>query len=614
MTLAGTIAVMSVALACYVAALSRRFSLAPGWKDQRWFSAAALAVATYSALNVPTTFGLSDGLVVACSRAQIAAAAMHSAAWIRYSSVHLGTRTRLEHRLLVALAAIAALGALTPAVHPGETFTHRFEPLGLTYHSAQTSWFGDLALAFIIGTLAVPVIRFGRAWRNRVPHAGVQFAGLTFLVLMGTNDALAVAGVYAAPYLVDLGFIVPIAAVGYALTSRFVADARALDALRAELSRRVDERTAELTRTQEQLHRAEKLAALGQFAAGVAHEVNNPAAVVSANLGYIADCESDALSDDGRDAVRESVSSIQRISAIVRQLLDAGRLASDANTSRPVALRPVVDEAARAARARYGRRARISNRVDTEITAFGQEGVLAQVLGNLVMNAVQAIPENDCTGEVRVHAEAEGERVVVVVEDDGCGMEPDVLRRIFEPFFTTKPFGSGTGLGLAVSRGLVLGLGGDLRFESTPGAGTRAFLELRRAPPPGSADPGTPRRHRSGRRVLVIDDEGAIRSSLRRLLGAHCSVVIAEGVDAGLRLLDDDSFDLVLCDVMMPDGGGERLFRTLLARDPAAARKVVFITGGTVTANARDFLRAQPQPVLFKPFNVEELELAAARL
>ena len=615
MTLAGSIAVMSVALAFYVAALSRRFSLAPGWKDQRWFSVAALSVATYSALNVPTTFGLPDWSVVASSRAQVAIAALQSIAWIRYSAVYLRVRhVRLERGALTALLAVGAIGALTPAVHPGATFTHRFAPLDLTYTSAATSPFGDLALAFVVGILLLPILRFGRAWRAGVPRAGSQCAGLAFLLVMGANDALAVAGVYPAPYLVDLGFIVPIGAVAFALTSRFVEDARALDALRAELEQRVDERTAELTRMQEQLHRAEKLAALGQFAAGVAHEVNNPAAVVSANLGYIADCELDALSEDGQDAIRESAISIQRISCIVRQLLDAGRLAAEADTSAPVALRPIVEEAARAARARYGRRARIENSVEPAVFAMGREGVLAQVLVNLVVNAVQAIPEDDPLGGVRVHSRIDGDRVLLVIEDDGRGMDPEVLRRVFEPFFTTKPFGKGTGLGLAVSRGLVIGLGGDLRLESAPGKGTRAFLELRWAAPPGPATAKPSPRRTSDLRVLVVDDESAIRTSMRRLLAARWSVELAEGVDAGLRLLAEDQFDLVLCDVMMPNGGGERLFRTLRARSPALAQKVIFITGGTVTADARAFLREQPQPVLYKPFDVEQLERAAATL
>ena len=89
---------------------------------------------------------------------------------------------------------------------------------------------------------------------------------------------------------------------------------------------------------------------------------------------------------------------------------------------------------------------------------------------------MQAVPEHHADGQVVLRAELEGDRVRLVVEDNGAGMEPEVLRRVFEPFFTTKPFGSGTGLGLAVSRSLITSLGGDLRLESRPGAGTRAWV------------------------------------------------------------------------------------------------------------------------------------------
>ena len=163
-----------------------------------------------------------------------------------------------------------------------------------------------------------------------------------------------------------------------------------------------------------------------------------------------------------------------------------------------------------------------------------------QVLVNLVVNAVQAIPDHRADGRVVLRAETEGDRVRMVVEDNGAGIEPDVLRRVFEPFFTTKPFGSGTGLGLAVSRGLVASLGGDLRLESRPGQGTRAVVELARAEAPALDDSRpAPARHAGPRlRLLLVDDEPAFLSSLRRLLEPHYRVEVASGVDDGLARLE----------------------------------------------------------------------------
>jgi signal transduction histidine kinase/CheY-like chemotaxis protein len=615
MTFAASIALMSAGIACYVAMLSVQFARAPGWRDQRYFALAAVAAAAYAALNVPSSAPvLSDEGAVACSRIQIGLAALHAFAWLRYSSLFVGRPSSRVDRLLSVVLAIAGLAALVPhAFLTGGIRRDAFAPLGIVYRTSVTTLAGDVAYTTILATVLVPVVRFFRGWRRGVPNAAVQFLALAFLLLLGVHDLLVVSDVYEAPYLLDVAFLLPVAVVGYVLTSRFVEDSRAHEALRRDLEHQVAERTAELGRAQEALHRAEKLAALGQFAAGVAHEVNNPASVVNANLAYLEEVEKDALSEDGREAVKESIQSVQRIAVIVRQLLDAGRLAASPEARSSVAVRRLADNAISVARARFGKRVRVTNHVPDEVYASGDEGILAQVLANLVANAVQAIPPHRSDGHVQIRAEQEGDRVRLHVDDNGSGMEPEVLRRVFEPFFTTKPFGSGTGLGLAVSRGLVMSLAGDLRLESTPGAGTRATIELARAeaPAPGQvrALPGAARPPRQ--RLLIVDDETAVLRSLRRLLEPRYGIELASGVDDALARIEGESFDLVLCDVMMPAGGGERLYRTLLGRAPAAARRVVFFTGGAVTDAARQFLKTQPQPILYKPFDQEQLARVA---
>jgi signal transduction histidine kinase/CheY-like chemotaxis protein len=611
MTYAASIALMSAGIACYVAVLSVQFSRAPGWRDQRYFALAAFAAAAYAALNVPTVAPiLSDRAVIACTRVQLALVALHVFAWLRYSSVHVGRPgSRLDRYLVWILALVAAGAALPGAFFTGGIRKDTIERIGYAYRSATTTRLGDVAYVTAIALVLVPTVRFARGWRRGVPNSGVQFLSLAFLLVLAVNDMLVLNGVYAAPYLSDVAFLLPIAAVGYVLTSRFVEAARTHEALRRDLEHQVQERTTELGQAQAALHRAEKLAALGQFAAGVAHEVNNPACVVSANLSYLDQEESDGLTTDGRDALKDSIQSMHRIAAIVRQLLDAGRLAASPQERRSVALRPLADGAITAVRARFGRRVRLTNRVPDALHASGHDGVLAQVLVNLVANAVQAVPDHRSDGSVVVWTETSGDRVILIVEDNGVGMDREVLHRVFEPFFTTKPFGSGTGLGLAVSRGLVMSLGGDLRLESAPGRGTRAFVDLALAPAPDADEPGDDRRRPAERQgeVLVVDDESAVLTSIRRLLEPRYSVALASDVDEGLSRIAEASYDLVLCDVMMPGGGGERLYRTLLGRAPAQARRVVFFTGGAVTDQAREFLGSQPQPVLYKPLDLDQL-------
>jgi signal transduction histidine kinase len=622
MNIASAISLLSFAVAFYVAALSRRFSHAPGWRDQRYFAFAATMVAAYAALNVPTTMALSDRAVVLASRAQALLAALHSVGWLYYSRAHLGLQpTRVERVTVVAVVTLGVLAFATPWSYPGGVFSVSVPALGFTYRNPVATPFGTAVIVLVLGALLVPVRRFFVAWRRGVPNAGLLCAALSFLLLMGVNDYLVMIDVSPLPYLVDVGFLVPVAAVAYALTSRFVADAEALHALRQDLECEVAERTADLGKAQEALHRAEKLAALGQFAAGVAHEVNNPAAVVNANLHYLAETEGEDLSEDGRAAVRDSIQAMRRIASIVRQLLDAGRVAAQVEEAASIAVRPIADEASRVARTRFGTRALITNEVPEGLHAAGQETLLVQVLVNLIVNAAQAIPEGR-RGLVTVRGEEAGDRVSITVEDNGVGMDAEVLRRVFEPFFTTKPFGSGTGLGLAVSRGLLAGIGGDLRLESKVGVGTRAIVDLAAAaapaarpaaaPPPGDrirlVEPA-PRL-----RVLLVDDEPEVRTSHRRLLEPRYDVELAEGVEGGLSRLQTERFDIVLCDLMMPGGGGEELYRTLERRAPDIARRVVFVTGGALTERSRQFLESQPQPVLYKPIDLDVLANVTKRL
>ncbi|HEX9400761.1 MAG TPA: hybrid sensor histidine kinase/response regulator [Anaeromyxobacter sp.] len=617
MTYAASIALMSAGIACYVAALSVQFARAPGWRDQRYFSLAAIAAAAFAALNVPTVAPvLSDRAVVFSTRIQFVLVALHVFAWLRYSSIVVGrAASRVDRYLVWILAAIAAGAALPDAYFTGGIRVDSIASIGYSYRSPVATPLGDAAYVVAFSFVLVPTARFARAWRRGLPNAGVQFLALVFLLVLGVNDLLVMSDVYQGPYLSDIAFLLPIAAVGYVLTKRFVEDSRAHQALRRDLEHQVAERTAELGQAQAALHRAEKLAALGQFAAGVAHEVNNPACVVSANLSYIDQMESDVLTSDGRDALKESIQSMQRIAAIVRQLLDAGRLAASPQERKPIALRPLADGAISAVRARFGKRVRLTNVIGESVHAFGHEGVLAQVVVNLVANAVQAIPDHRSDGNVSIRSETTAGHVTLVVEDDGAGMEPEVLRRVFEPFFTTKPFGSGTGLGLAVSRGLVMSLDGDLRLESSPGVGTRAYVDLALAarPTPVPARREARRAAEQGR-ILIVDDEAAVLTSIRRLLEPQYRIALATGVDEGLSHLDQATFDLVLCDVMMPGGGAERLYRTLLGRAPAVARRVVFFTGGAVTDEAREFLGSQPQPVLFKPLDLEQFARVAEQM
>jgi CheY-like chemotaxis protein len=236
---------------------------------------------------------------------------------------------------------------------------------------------------------------------------------------------------------------------------------------------------------------------------------------------------------------------------------------------------------------------------------------LGQVFLNLLVNAAHAVGDGDPTRHtVRVSMRtAPNGWAVVEVADSGSGIPLELRSRIFEPFFTTKPLGQGTGLGLSVCHGIVTGLGGRIEVESAPGRGSTFRVLL----PPAAATVAPPvpaprpRLDGARARLLVVDDEQLIGSTIRRLLSAHEVVALTDPREALARLIGGEHFDLVLCDLMMPQLSGMDLHDAVAAARPELARRMVFMTGGAFTDRARQFLEQAGNPQLTKPFAPQDL-------
>jgi signal transduction histidine kinase len=234
------------------------------------------------------------------------------------------------------------------------------------------------------------------------------------------------------------------------------------------------------------LEQSDRMISVGTLAAGVAHELNNPLCYVLANIdilhGYIS--SPDQLSSDRAkeqaDLIRDCREGLERILNIVRSLKNFSRV--DDETVGAVDIRRVIDLAVGIAQNDIGKRASIIKQTVDIMPVKGNEGRLGQLLLNLIINAVQAIPEGKMSeNEIRVSAKMEGkEWVVVEVADTGVGIPPEIMGRIFEPFFTTKPVGVGTGLGLPICREIVSSMGGKITVESKVNQGTkvRAYLPV----------------------------------------------------------------------------------------------------------------------------------------
>ncbi len=478
---AATLAVVSAVLSLAAGALALRLAKAPGSSDQRWFALVAFAAATYSLSNLGTTLPASPAVVTWLSRVQVSSVVVNLWAWLRFSrGLSVDVPSTFERRGSWVLLALAPLPIVPGTVFGAGVVDRAYPPLDVVYRQALSTPTGD-ALFLLLFAIALAVeLRLVRAAVRRIPHAAAVATAFGIMLALALCDGLATALLLPLPFLLDSGFAAPVLAVGWIGASRFIASARTLEQLGADLWTQVEERTRELASAQENLLQAEKLAALGQFANGLAHEVNNPAAVVNSSLRFIAESAAAPggrpLDPESAAALADAVAAMARITTLVRRLVDAGRIAlaptRTAATGVAAGIAKVVD------RQPPGVRDAIQRSGDAgDVRVALHPEAFEHVLETLLANAADALPDGG-TGRIAIRTERREGSVRITVSDDGVGMPADVLRRAFDPFFTTKPFGRGSGLGLPVARGLVESAGGALWLESEPGAGTRAVFEL----------------------------------------------------------------------------------------------------------------------------------------
>jgi PAS domain S-box-containing protein len=373
----------------------------------------------------------------------------------------------------------------------------------------------------------------------------------------------------------------------------------------------------ERVKIQNRLLQAERLASMGTLSATVAHEINNPLSYVLGNLELASNllAEGDATPETrGRLAqqVGQAREGADRVRRIVRGLRAFSR--QDDDRTEPTDVHVVLERALEMAGNVIRHRARLVRHFDAVPPVFANDLRLGQVFVNLLLNAAQAIPEGRADeNEIRVSTwRDEVKRMVVVaVEDTGSGIAADVKARIFEPFFTTKPVGIGTGLGLSICYGVVNGLGGTIEVDSGPGRGAtfRVYLPASgRALREDVVAPASPAPLRRGRLLIIDDDANVARTFALRLDGDHDVVVSLEPRAAAQRILAGERFDVIFCDLMMPDMTGMDFHAAITEKDPRQAERIVFVTGGAFTPAAMAFVARVSNTFLEKPFDKASLD------
>ena len=378
---------------------------------------------------------------------------------------------------------------------------------------------------------------------------------------------------------------------------------------RAQLEQTVET----LKNTQGQLIQSEKLSAVGEFVAGVAHELNNPLTAVMGFSEMLRGADVDAKYRRHLDLIFKAA---QRCSKIVQSLLSFARRHQPER--KPVSVNELMEAVLEIVA--YPLRTsniEMSLQLDPKLPVVEADGhQIQQVFLNIVNNARQAMEAHQREGRIKITTEVCGPNVRITIQDNGPGIPEENLRRIFDPFFTTKEVGKGTGLGLSLCYGIIKEHGGSITPVSRPGEGATFIIELPIArdaigaaaisPPPESnlPDPG----EGAGRKVLVIDDEESILQMVREVLtgsGYHVHTM-ADG-ETALRELKDNRYDAILCDWKMPGLNGRQIYERLHAANPEYCRRVIFITGDVINEPMRKFLEQEKRPCLAKPFALAEL-------
>src|SRR6266478_1005827 len=376
----------------------------------------------------------------------------------------------------------------------------------------------------------------------------------------------------------------------------------------------------DLKRLEEQLIQAEKLAAMGQMLAGVAHELNNPLTAILGVTELLR--ERPGADDSTKRQLALTHRQSRRAARIVQNLLEFSRPASP--QKKPLDLNNILERTLQLHEHSLRRNnIEVDSRLPGELPGvIGDANQLIQVFLNLITNAEQAIREVRDSGRIQIRAGRNGNQLTITVQDDGVGIRPEALPRIFDPFYTTKRPGGGTGLGLSICMSIIREHGGNIEAETFPAGGSAftIYLPVASGESPESTAPSGVDSSRTvrptadllnGRAVLILDDEESLRMLLQEGLSAQgLRVDGAATTEEALAHLGRSSYDVLLCDLHLSAGGytvdGREAAKRILEAAGTQKPLLVYMTGDLLESTAGS--GGDNQPIcLQKPFRISDV-------
>ncbi len=363
-----------------------------------------------------------------------------------------------------------------------------------------------------------------------------------------------------------------------------------------------------------------RLSAISTLAAGVAHELNNPLTFTLMNVEHVQDAldNLDKEDDGGRftalvESLKEAVTGIDRMASIVDSLRELAPDERPVNTV--IDLCQTVDSSLRMVQNVVSHRAQLSCTHRDELTVCADAARLGQVVINLVQNASLAFETASLASNcISVATRLENSQAVIEVSDNGVGIPAADLELIFDAFFSTRRPNEGAGLGLSISRQTMREFGGDLQVESTHGRGSTFRAALPAVDiPTAQGEEQSPEVPVTGAKILVIDDEPEICRIITLVLAEHEVIAETDGA-AAMALVKQEAFDLVLCDMMMPNADGIDIYEAFCSGAANKDGRFVVITGGVFTPRAREFMDRTRVPFVTKPVRGKDLRRLVARI